>query len=114
VGFAGGEGDGVAGVQLMGNAVDSHARGAFENDKKFGHVGVGVGGEDFTRRDNDACYLVEGRQTGFAEADLFLRGGIVTDLLFGRAVDAAEMQRRGQSEKRLRDEKMKRLKDKEI
>ena len=49
-----------------------------------------VGGEDFTRKDNDARDLGERRQVTFAEPDLFFRRGIVTDRLFGRVVDAAE------------------------
>lgn len=90
MGFAGGEGDGVAGVQVVGFAVHSHVRGAFEDDEQFVHVGVRMGGEDFARRDHDAGDLGKRGQVTFAEPDLLLRRRIVTDRLFRRAVDAAD------------------------
>ena len=68
-------------------AVDNHSRGAFEDEEQFMHVGMRVGGQDFARRNNDACDLGERRQVAFAESDLLLRRRIVTDRFFRRAVD---------------------------
>jgi hypothetical protein len=97
VGFGGGEGDGIAGFQIMRVAVDHHARGAFEDEEQFMHVGMRVGGQDFARRNNDARDLGERRQVAFAEPDLLLHRRIVTDRFFRRAVDAAEMHRGGRA-----------------
>lgn len=95
--FSGGEGDGIAGFQIVRMAVDGHACSAFKDNEQFMHVGMGVGGEDFARRDHDARDLGERRQVAFAEPDLFLRGRIVTNRLFRCAVDAAEMHRGGRT-----------------
>ncbi len=110
MGFAGGERYGVAGVQTVRMIVDDHACSAFEDYEQFVHVGVCMGGEDFARRDNDACDLGERREVAFAEPDLFLCRGIVTDRLFRRAVDAAEMHK-GWQDERLRDQETKRPRD---
>lgn len=111
--FTRGEGNGVACFQIARMAVDLHACNALKHDKQFVHVGVRVGGEDFARGDDDACDLGERGQVIFAEPDLLLRRGIVTDRLFRRAIDAAEMHTGGQDE-RLRDHETKRPKDREI
>ena len=95
--FAGGEGNSIPCFQIVRTAVDDHACGAFEDDEQFVHVGVRVGGEDFARRDHDARDLGEWRQFAFAEPYLFLCRWIVTNRLFRRAVDAAEMHRGGRT-----------------
>lgn len=105
MGFAGREGDGVTRFQIVSFAIDSHACSAFEHDEQLVHVGMGVGGEDFARGDNNPCDLGERGQVTLVEPDLFLRRGIVTDRFFGCAVDAAEMHRGGQDE-RLRDSRV--------
>ena len=88
--FARGEGDGGAFGQIVRDSVNNHAGGAFEDDEQLVHVGMRVGDEDFARGDDDAGNLGEGRKFAFAEPDALLRCRIVTDWLFGSAVDAAE------------------------
>ena len=90
MGFARSESNGIAFGQMVRNSVDNHTGSSLEDDEQLVHVGMGVGGEDFARRDNDACSLGEGRKFAFAEPDALLRCRIVTDQFLRRAVDAAE------------------------
>jgi hypothetical protein len=74
--FARGEGDGIAGFQVVCFAVHSHVGGAFEDNEEFVHVGVRVGGEDFARGTTTRAIWVNGGRSPLRNQTCFFAAGL--------------------------------------